>query len=463
MSFNSVTFLFWFLPVFLVAYYLCRLRLRACLLLVCSLFVYAWGSQLSLIFLIGFIGFNYVMGLLVESHKNTMPLAVVLDVAFLLLFKFTSAGADFGLAGGMPLGVSFFTLSGISYIADISRGKTPAAKNPVKLALYIAMFPKLMVGPVVQYADIEDQLDWPSVNSDMVASGMLRFSIGLFKKLVFAGMLYDVVFYCWPDAPNSTASAWLAIVAYSLELYYDFSGYSDMAIGLASMLGFSLKENFIYPYASHSLSDFWRRWHASLGAFFRDYVYIPLGGSRTGATLRNMFIVWLLTALWHGTGTQFLCWGALMLIAALIEKGVRSAIRSAAAKSTAPESIGLSELGKIIGSAYTVPVVMAGWVFFNSANAAAGFMFFGNLFGNASAASSGISDMYFANSFPLLLIAALGATPIPKEAVFSLIGREGENNIFKTVLKCLFMSALLVSSTIYLVNMGYTPFIYAQF
>ncbi len=558
MSFNSITFLFWFLPIFLIAYYITRLRLRAVLLLCASLFVYSWGNTKSLAFLIGFIVLSYVMGLLVEYKKNTLPLAVVLDVALLALFKFTSAGSDYGIAGGIPLGLSFYTLSGISYVCDIAAGRSKACHNPVKLALYIAMFPKLMVGPVVQYADIEDQLDWPSVNSDMVASGVLRFSIGLYKKLVFAGALYEIRHYCWLDAGNSTASAWLAIIAYSLELYYDFSGYSDMAIGLAKMMGFTFKENFIYPYASPSLSDFWRRWHASLGAWFRTYVYIPMGGSRTGSTFRNMFVVWLLTALWHGTGTQFLCWGGLMFIACTLEKVIRSKIRfahekkvarameedsayaeeqrriateieqrnaaeaaEAEARRTAEEAErsgavpgtdqnntsenipkkkkkrkykvrsgkdlsamananaiakseprisrvaliqtnGPAELGRILGNIYTVIIVMAGWVFFNSASAFDAFTFFGNLAGYSKELTSAMSDSYFASSFPIMILAAIGATPIPKEAAGIVLGLD-KTNVFTTILKCLFVLALLIASTVVLVESGYTPFIYSSF
>lgn len=480
MALNSITFLFWFLPVFLIAYFLCKLRFRQALLLLASLFVYSWGNSVSLIFLICFIILNYVMGLAVEKRANILPLAVVLDAAFLLMFKFGCVWIEDGVAFGMPLGISFYTLSGISYLVDVSRGKAAPSRNIMKFALYIAMLPKITMGPVVQYADIDDQLDWPSINSDMVADGMFRFSIGLGKKLIIAGRLAEMQSYCWGDAELSVASAWLGLIAFSLQLYYDFSGYSDMATGLAQMLGFEFKENFIYPYASGSLAEFWRRWHASLGAWFREYVYIPLGGNRSGNVYFNMFAVWLLTGLWHGLGGNYIAWGMFLFVFAAIERAVKTrakAIREKFAEEAEGGADGSSAAGvkrslgfldpdyadlwRVFGIFYTDVIVVAGWVFFNAGSFAGALDYFSYLFGGSAAMSSAVSKIYFDANLPLILVAIVGATPFPRICARQILG-DGECGAV-TVIKVVFMLALLVVSTLFMVNSGYTPFIYQNF
>lgn len=440
MVFNSISFLFWFLPVFLVAYYLCKLRFRPALLLIASLFVYAWGSTESLVFLLCFIALNWTFSLLLEKHANALALAVVCDIAFLCLFKYMK------MSETLPLGASFYSLSGISYCIDVARGTSRPAKNPAKLALFLSFFPKMTMGPIVKYSDFAPQLELPCTNSDMAADGMLHFSIGLAKKLVIAASLSGMTANCWLDAPYSTASAWLGIIGFSLQLYYDFSGYSDMAIGLSQVLGFEIKENFIYPYQSKSLAEFWSRWHISLSSWFRDYVYFPLGGNRRGKarTALNMLIVWLITGLWHGNGLNFICWGLFLFLCTSIEKQIPHRDRLPAAA-----GIILSDLA-----------VMTGWVFFNSKSPADAASFISCLLGGAKALSSGTAEVYFNQNFPLLFIAAVGCTSFPKLCVAQLFP---EDRAFSVVAKCVFVLALLAASTVCLVTLGYTPFIYQSF
>lgn len=420
-------------------YYLCRLRLRGVLLLIASLFVCAWGSSESLLFLLLFIFINWAFGLLLEKHPNTLSLAVICDIAFLCMFKYMGMAA-------MPIGISFYTLSGISYCTDVARKDSPAARNPGKLAIFIAFFPKLTMGPFVLYKDFEPQIDMPSVNCDMVAHGMLKFSTGLAKKAVIAASFIDMANDCWVDAPYSTASAWLGLIAFTLELYYDFSGYSDMAIGLSEMLGFEVKENFIYPYESSSLSEFWSRWHASLSEWLKNYIYYPLGGNRKGESRAyfNMFIVWLVSGLWHGSGFNFICWGMFLFLFLYLEKSREWN----------------KKLPKAAGILITDLIVILGWVFFNSASAADAVSYFGYLIGESSQLTDGTAILYFDKYFPLMLITAVGCTSFPKTCAKQIFS---EDQTITVIAKCIFILAMLTLSTVYIVKFGYTPFIYQSF
>lgn len=441
MAFNSITFLFWFLPIFLIIYYISNRKFRAGLLLLASLFVCAWGSLYSLFFLVGFIFVNWGFGFLLENHKNALSLAIVCDIAFLCLFKYF----DLGIA--LPVGISFYTFSGISYCFDVARDDVKPTKNPFKLALYLSFFPKLIMGPIVKYKDIEKTLDSFDTNPELIASGMYRFAIGLGKKMIIASSLGTMVGYCWADAPEAVASAWLGIIGFSLELYYDFSGYSDMAIGLAEIFGIKIEENFLYPYESTSLTDFWNRWHVSLGKWFKDYVYFPLGGNKLGAnrTMLNLLAVWVITGLWHGTGLNFLAWGLFLFVFLCLEKLCKGFYFK------------LPELIRLI---ITDVIVMFGWVFFNSESLSESISYIGYLLGESTDLISGISAINFSNYFPLILIAIVGATSFPKTCAEQIFEKD---TLVESIAKCIFMLFLLGASVYYLVSLGYTPFIYQSF
>lgn len=440
MVFNSITFLFWFLPAFLILFYICKLPIRNAFVLLASFLVCAWGNEQSLDFLLGFIIANWAFGLLLEEHPNALSLAVICDVAFLCVFKY------FALVDTIPFGLSFYTLSGISYCCDVAQGKSKAAKNPGKLALYLAFFPKLCMGPIVQYQDFDKQFGRERINAKATADGLFRFTIGLAKKIVIAGSLVDLTTYCWIDAPQSVASAWLGLIGFSLQLYFDFSGYSDMALGLSEVCGYKFKENFLYPYQASSLSEFWSHWHISLGAWLKEYVYFPLGGSRKSEirTCINLFLVWLITGLWHGNNLSLVCWGLFLFIFVCLEHCLKLK----------------GKLPKPIGILLTDFIVVLGWVFFNSLTVPEAIQYYAYLFGAASSPVSGIANMYLNNSWYIILIAIIGATSIPKKLA-SLVFKK--DSAIKTIAKCVFMIALLALSVAFIVSKGYTPFIYESF
>ncbi len=414
--------------------------MRTALLLLASLFICSWGSTESLVFLLVSILINWVFGFMLSSRPNTLSLAIVWNVAFLVLFKFM------GVTESLPVGISYYTLSAISYCIDVARKDAGFMKNPAKLALYIAFFPKLIMGPVVLYKDFEQQIDWPSVNADMVADGMFKFVIGLGKKLIIAGSLAEMTSYCWADACYATASAWLAIIGFSLQLYYDFSGYSDMAIGLSKMLGFEVQENFMYPYEASTLTSFWSRWHIALSRWFKDYVYFPMGGNRRGEsrTMFNLFVVWLATGIWHGNGMNYVFWGLFLYLFLSFEKKKKWG----------------EKIPRVLGIIITDFIVMMGWVLFNSKSTVDAIEFYGYLIGESEALVSGISSIYWYSTFPWILIAAVGCTSFPKTCAKQIFP---EDSMITTIAKCVFMLAVLGVSSYYLVINGYTPFIYQSF
>ena len=440
MVFNSITFLFWFLPIFLILLYICRLELKYAFILLASFFVCAWGDEQSLTFLVGFIVVNWAFGLLLEDHPNALSLAVISDIALLCLFKY------FDVSETIPFGLSFYTLSGISYCIDVARKDSKPAKNIGKCALFLAFFPKLCMGPIVTYNDFIENYNKNKIDSTDVANGLYRFTLGLAKKIIIAGSLVNMTEYCWVDAPQSTASAWLGLIGFSLQLYYDFSGYSDMALGLSEVCGFKFKENFLYPYESSSLSEFWSRWHVSLGQWFKNYMYFPLGGNRKGKarTCFNLLLVWLATGLWHGTSLSLVCWGLFLFTFVAIEHCFNLK----------------GKLPKALGILITDFIVMIGWVFFNSETTIDAFHYIGYLFGGAAGGVSSIAEIYYNSTLPMILIAIVGCTSFPKTSAKLIFD---EDSSVTTIMKCIFMLALLCASVAYIVSLGYTPFIYQSF
>ncbi len=339
MLFSSLTFLFLFLPLILIIYYTVRIELRNYVLLFFSLFFYAWGEPKYILLMLFSISINYIFGLLVDRWRGTkyikliLGLSVVFNLGLLGIFKYTnfiienmkSFGLEFSIAEiRLPIGISFFTFQAMSYVIDVYRKEGKCQKNPLNLALYISFFPQLIAGPIVRYQTVAKQIEERRENFEQFSEGTKRFIRGLGKKAILAnGVGYIADQILTSDFSNlSLTGAWLGIIAYTLQIYFDFSGYSDMAIGLGKMFGFEFLENFNYPYISKSITEFWRRWHISLGSWFRDYLYIPLGGNKGSKYkfYRNIFIVWLATGLWHGASWNFIFWGVFYGVLIVLER-----------------------------------------------------------------------------------------------------------------------------------------------
>ncbi|MDX5322882.1 MAG: MBOAT family protein, partial [Exiguobacterium sp.] len=373
MLFSSTIFLFWFLPIVLILYYVSPRFLKNTVLLVASLLFYAWGEPIYTAVMLASIVMNYAFGLLVDNNRDNKKKAkwlvagmVAGNVLLLSVFKYTSfiienVNAITGLELTdpkipLPIGVSFFTFQAMSYVIDVYRKDGKVQRNPLDLALYISLFPQLVAGPIVRYQTVADEINDRKETMDDFASGIQRFVIGLAKKMLLAnnaGYVADQIF-SQNAGEMSMGLAWIGIIAYSLQIYFDFSGYSDMAIGLGRMFGFHFLENFNYPYISKSVSEFWRRWHISLGSWFRDYVYIPLGGNRGSAwkLYRNLAIVWILTGVWHGASWTFIAWGAYYGLFIMLERAFLGAW--------------LKALPAPLAHAFTLFVVIIGWVFFRA-------------------------------------------------------------------------------------------------
>lgn len=370
MVFSSLIFLFAFLPITLILYFLSRtLKWKNVILLVLSLLFYAYGEPTFVLLMMLSIWLNYMFGIGIQNSPKKAKLILALSCIFNLglLFVFKYLGFVSQICArflhtaivhiALPIGISFFTFQAMSYVIDVYRGSTKAQQSIVSLGLYIAFFPQLIAGPIVRYNTIAEAIDFRYHSIDMVASGMCRFIQGLAKKVLLANTLAVIADFAFNNTVHiSACMAWLGLIAYTLQIYYDFSGYSDMAIGLAKIFGFTLEENFNYPYFSRSISDFWRRWHISLGRWFRDYVYFPLGGSRVSTKLRlvlNLFIVWSLTGIWHGANYTFVIWGLYYFIFLVIEK-----IFTIDKK--------LSNKASMIYRSFTFFIVMFGWLIFRA-------------------------------------------------------------------------------------------------
>lgn len=441
MVIDSVSFIFRLLPAFLIFLALFKNQYRKPLILCTSLLICSWGSYKSLLLLLAFTIATWLLGQFIAKDKRYLYISLGFDVIFLCFFKII------GLNEVLPLGISYYVLSGMSYSIDLYRGDVNSNQSLYNTAFYLAFFPKLIMGPFVKYKDFESQIDNPIVDAKNVSDGLLRFSIGLAKKLAIAGTLAEMTAKCWEDAAFSSASAWLGIIGFALQLYYDFSGYSDMAIGLAKVCGFEIKENFNYPNESASLKEFWSNWHISLGAWFKDYIYFPLGGNRKGEirTYLNLLIVWLATGFWHGNGLNYILWGLFLFIFVSLEKKFASFF---------------NKIPKAIRIILTNFIVLIGWAFFNSSSIPAAFNYIGYMFGAAASAGSAISSLYFTRFIDLLLVAILGLTHLPKQCALDIFDEEKP---WTVVFKCIFIIGLLGVSTASIIINGYTPFIYAGF
>ena len=482
MLFSSHVFLFLFLPVVLFMYFFCPkrfLKIRNGILLVFSLVFYFYGEPKYIVLLLFSIVINYTFGMLIyfrqlhgKNGKDILIISIIANVAILVFFKYLAFIADnlsfvfnpeFVLPEIlMPIGISFFTFQAMSYIIDIYTKTTPVQKNPLNVALYISMFPQLMAGPIVRYNTIANEMLSRNITVDDVSAGMSRFVYGLGKKVIIAdtlGQISDAVFSTQTDL-LSMPTAWLGAIAYSFQIYYDFSGYSDMAIGLGRIFGFTFLENFNFPYISKSITEFWRRWHISLGTWFRDYVYIPLGGNRVSASrnMFNIFFVWALTGFWHGASWTFIAWGLYYAIILVIEKYTVKTVLSRAP--------GVSHF-------YALLLIIVGWVIFRSGNFSYAFGYISKMFNPVSdlpyVYSWGQANYYIAEYYPEWLAAIVFAMPVGKflsrvyESIPDRLRKTRMYEIIPQSIRLVSVFAVFVISIVYLVGSSFRPFIYFRF
>lgn len=461
MVFSTPIFLFLFLPAVLVLNYIIPKKYIAAknvVLLIASLFFYAWGEPKNVLLMLLSIAVNYVCGLLLgrfdsdeKKRKVVLWASVVFNLGLLFFFKYFSfvTGGLFPVIK-LPIGISFFTFQIMSYTIDVYRRSVEPQKNLVKLALYISLFPQLIAGPIVRYIDVEKQLTYRECTAEKTARGMIRFSMGLAKKVIVSNTvaaICDGIFGSTNTVPAFTA--WVGVICYALQIYFDFSGYSDMAIGMGHMLGFDFLENFNYPYVSCSVQEFWRRWHISLSSWFRDYLYIPLGGNRRGKvrTYINLIIVFACTGLWHGASFSFIVWGLWHGLFLVIERlGFKKA---------------LDKLPKFIGWIYTMLVVLVGWVFFRADTLSAAMKYLGEMFSFTGGVSNGMAQ--FDNlSFIITVIAIVLCTPVYQFLKGKLEKTEGGKKA-AFVIGAVLATGLFILSVIFLTGSGYNPFIYFRF
>ena len=468
MAFSSISFLFAFLPVALVLYRIVPAKARAVLLVVLSLLFYAWGDAAHLPLLLFSTVFTYVCGMEIGLYKvrrqkrqakRAMIMAVVVLAGLLGFYKYT----DFflqnitGLFGrepvqsgiSLPIGISFFTFSAISYLADIYLDRAEPESNLIYAAAYITMFPKLISGPIAQFTDMQNQFAAPRMTKQGLLAGTQRFLVGLYKKVLLADNLGAVYASMQSMDTMAAGTAWMAMVYYSLQLFFDFAGYSDMAIGLSQMLGFSMDKNFDYPYIADGIGDFWRRWHISLGAWFRDYVYIPLGGNRcsTRRQILNLSVVWLLTGFWHGAAWTFVFWGIWHGFFAILERFVFGDIRKM--------------FPKVLRIAVTVLIAFFGWVFFASPSMGYAFHWIGQMFGSDGLGFWNANTWYFLRSSLLLLIlSVLCCSPWFGKCLNRLSWRTGKAGAY---ISSAIYIMLLLCSIAYIVGSSYVSFLYFAF
>lgn len=466
MVFSSIPFLYYFLPLVVLLYYLVPGKLKNTSLLLSSLAFYAWGEQRLVILFAIAILLGWILGILIEKYRDTilskafLSLSIITDLGLLCYFKYydffaRSFNKAFGLSIpilsiALPIGISFYIFQLISYCIDVYRNNVSANKNIINFATYVSFFPQLIAGPIVRYSDIEGQLKKRNHSIAMIASGIERFFIGLVKKVLIANVLGEFINHFNSSHNQTILFYWVAAICFSLQIYYDFSGYSDMAIGLGKIFGFELKENFNYPFISKSITEFWRRWHMSLGSWFRDYVYIPLGGNRKGIArqLLNILIVWMLTGLWHGAAWNFVLWGLFFAILLTIEKlGFKNRIEKIK---------GLNHL-------YVLLAVIVSFALFNADTLSDSIANIKGMFDFGSMKLSSAETAYYIRSYIItIFIAILGSTPLPKNIICRLMHNSKSRTIIY-ILEPVLIAAALIISTAYLVDGSFNPFLYFRF
>lgn len=466
MVFSSTIFLCVYLPLVLLGYYICPKKGRNLFLLIASLVFYAWGEPKYVFLMIFSILVNYIFGRLMDKNRGRqkrmkllLVLSVVIDLGLLSVFKYTDFiitnvnaifGASFDLLNiALPIGISFYTFQAMSYTIDVYRNDVRVQKNLIDFGMYITMFPQLIAGPIVRYADVQDQLAERSVTTADFSEGVMRFVVGLGKKVLLAnqmGAVWSEIYALGGDV--SALMAWTGAIAYTFQIYFDFSGYSDMAIGLGRMFGFKFPENFRYPYQSVSITDFWRRWHITLSTWFKEYLYIPLGGNRCGLARQalNLLIVWSLTGFWHGAGWNFVMWGLYYFVILFIEK--LFLLKA------------LDKLPKLFRHVYALLLIVIGWVIFASDDVSVLLPYLGSMFG-ANGAVGGMDVYTLFTKAALIVICCVASTELPKRLFLSATGAMNEKAAF--TIKSVMTIALLALSMILLIGDSYNPFLYFRF
>ena len=463
MLFSGIPFLYYFLPLTIVLYFLCPRRARNGVLLFMSLAFYAWGEPRYVVLMAASVLSGYGFALLMERDRARAKLWLVIScavsIAFLLYFKYADffveninavAGLELTLPQvALPIGISFYTFQILSYTVDVYRGDTKAQRNLIDLAAYVTFFPQLIAGPIVRYVDIARELDTRRETVSEAYEGASRFVVGLSKKILIANTLGELCKMFRETTEPSVLFAWLYAAAFALHIYFDFSGYSDMAIGLGKIFGFHFPENFNYPFISRSISEFWRRWHLSLGSWFRDYVYIPLGGNRVGKGrwLFNILVVWMLTGFWHGAAWNFVLWGLFFALVLLLER-----IGIAAFLERAPRAV---------SHVYVMLLVMVSFVLFNAESLAQAAGDISAMFGAAGLPPVSAHALYCLKSYAVIfLAAAVGSTPLPRK-VWAAVSARGERVC--GVVRIVSLCVLVLLCTAYLVDGSYNPFLYFRF
>lgn len=466
MVFSSILFLFTFLPIVLFLYYIAPGKLKNLILLISSFIFYAWGEPVYIVLMIFSALVDYSHGILIDKYRENKKLcklillsSIVINIGLLSFFKYydfilnsinSLIGTSFkGLGLPLPIGISFYTFQTMSYTIDVYRNEVAAQRNIITFAAYVSLFPQLIAGPIVRYSEVEEQLDYRIENFDIFGEGVRRFAVGLGKKVLLAnniGLLWEQIKII-PINELPLMTAWLGILAFSFQIYFDFSGYSDIAIGLGKMFGFTFLENFNYPYISKSITEFWRRWHISLGTWFREYVYFPLGGSRRGKTLlyRNLMIVWFLTGLWHGASWNFVFWGLYFGIIIALEKAfVLKWLNSV------PDSI---------SHFYSIILILIGWALFAFDNLHSGIGYLKAMFGiNGTAFYDNQSIYYLYTHGLLLIILVVASTPL-----FKNLAQKFKRFKLSYPFGAFSYAMIIFLSIAYLVDASYNPFLYFRF
>ncbi len=458
MLFSSIEFLFLYLPLSVLGYFICPMRLRNGWLLLVSLLFYGFGEPLYVFLMVFTVIADYIFGRMIEKHARHRRLwlwaAVIFNLSLLGFFKYYVLLCSFlplpRLAVTLPIGISFYTFQALSYVIDVYRTEVAVEKSLVSFGAYVSLFPQLIAGPIVKYSDISRELSQRSHSFSDIAEGLARFSAGLSKKVLLANGAGELSASLLSHG-DSMGLLWLGLILYAFQIYFDFSGYSDMAIGLGRIFGFRFPENFNYPYISQSITEFWRRWHITLSSWFREYLYIPLGGNRRGRvrTYLNLFIVWSLTGLWHGAALNFILWGVYFFIILSLEKAFLLKL--------------LGRIPKFLRHAYALLFILLGWLIFFSEGVSL-WEFRQLLCGFFGIGLPLFSKRLFyelLRNLPYIFIMAVGATPLPKRLFYAL-GQKKDGTAFLSVRTVLTVFGLLLS-TAYLVGADYNPFLYFRF
>lgn len=466
MLFSSIPFLYYFIPCVIILYFVVPKCLKNSALFLSSLFFYAWGEPKYLVFMLFSITQGYIFGILIEKYRNKrwskvfMTISVLLSLLLLGYCKYADFFiSNFNMLTGLsipllkialPIGISFYTFQILSYTIDVYRGDVPAQKNYINLAAYIAMFPQLIAGPIVRYSDIAKQLEHRTHSFKDAAMGIRKFIMGLSKKILIANTLGELVSIFKASDEKSVLYFWLYAIAYMLHIYFDFSGYSDMAIGLGRVFGFRFPENFDYPYISESITEFWRRWHISLGSWFRDYLYIPLGGNRGSRSrwLVNIFIVWMATGLWHGAAWNFALWGVLFAVLLMAEK---------------LWLLTILKNHKVLSHIYVLLVVMISFVIFDASGMKETFSCLTAMFGFQNLPSVTVESIYYLKSYMIILIIGIiGATPILKKLI-AIAKKNRYMGMIFNISEPMVLTILLAVCTAFLIDGSFNPFLYFRF